>query len=120
MVFFARLACPAVDAVEGKPDSVDVDERQQNNDEPDEHAGATEVAVSQGGGGEGDEDLEQAAPKRLFGVEVPEDYIAGGEKDGHEEETDEHGGSVEENWAKVTFRSRSCYFLSRTYERGKA
>ena len=30
MVFFATLAGPAVDAVEGKPDGVDVDERQQN------------------------------------------------------------------------------------------
>ena len=93
MVFFAGLSCPAVDAMEGKPDSVDVDERQQNDDEPDEHAEATEVAVSQSGGGQGDEGLEQAAPKRLFGVEVPEDDIAGSEKDGHEEETDEHGRS---------------------------
>ena len=34
MVFFATLAGPAVDAVEGKPDGVDVDERQQNDGEP--------------------------------------------------------------------------------------
>ena len=118
MVFFAGLACPAVDAMEGKPDGVDVDERQQNDDEPDEHAEATEVAVSQSGGGQGDEDLEQAAPKGLFGVEMPEDDIAGSEKDGHEEEADEHGGSVKENRMEAALWSRSC-FASRTYEPGK-
>ena len=95
--------------MEGKPDGVDVDERQQNDDEPDEHAEATEVAVSQSGGGQGDEDLEQAAPKGLFGIEGPEDDIAGSEKDGHEEETDEHGGSVKENRVEAAFRSRSCF-----------
>src|SRR5215470_207237 len=119
MVFFAGLACPPVNAMEGKPDSVDVDERQQNDDEPDEHAEATEVAVSQSGGGQGDEGLEQAAPKRLFGVEVPEDDIAGSEKDGHEEETDEHGGSVEENRVEAAFQRRSC-FASPTFERGES
>lgn len=67
MVFLAGLAGPAVDAVEGKPDGVDVDERQQNDAKPDEHTEATEVAPSQSGDGKGDEDLEQAAPQRLFG-----------------------------------------------------
>ena len=109
MVFFAGLACPAVDAMEGKPDGVDIDEWQQNDDEPDEHAKATEVAVSQSGGGQGDEGLEQAPPKRLFGVEVPEDDIADSEKDGHEQETDEHEASVEENRFGEAFRSRSCF-----------
>ena len=50
------------------------------------------------------EDLEQAAPQRQFGIEVPEGDVAGGEEDGHEEETDEHGGSVEENRV-AAFRS---------------
>jgi|SRR5215471_2557620 len=97
MVFFAGLACPAVDAMKGKPNGVNVDERQQNDDEPDEHAETTEVAISHSGGAQGDEGLEQSAPKSLFRVEVPENDIADSEKDGHEEETDEHGCSVEEN-----------------------
>ena len=97
MVFFAGLARPSVDAMDGKPDGVDVNERQHNDDEPDEHAEATEVAISQSGGDQGDESLEQAAPRGPCGVEVPEDDSAGSEKDGHEEKTDEHGGSVEEN-----------------------
>jgi len=93
--------------MEGQPDSVDVDERQQNDDEQEEHAEATEVAKGQSGGGQGEEDLEQAAPKRLVGVEVPEDDIAGSEKDSHEQETDEHEGSLEENRLKRRFVVKS-------------
>jgi hypothetical protein len=52
MIFFSGLAGPAVDAVEGKPDGVDVDERQQNDAKPDEHTEATEVAPSQSGDGQ--------------------------------------------------------------------
>lgn len=100
MVFFTWLAGPAVDAVERKPDSVDVDKRQQNDAKPNEDPEATEVAPSQSGDGEGDEHLEQAAPQRLFGIEVPEGDIASGEEDGHEKKTNEDGGSVEENRVK--------------------
>ena len=105
MVFFTGLAGPAVDAVEGKPDSVDVDERQQKDTKPNEDTDATEVAPSQSGDGEGDENLEQAAPQRLLGIEVPEGDVAGGEEDGHKKKTDEHGGSVEENRVEAAFRS---------------
>ena len=67
MVFLAGLAGPAVDAVEGKPDGVDVDERQQNDAKPDEHTEATEVAPSQSGDGKGDEDLSRRRHRGCLG-----------------------------------------------------
>jgi len=62
MIFLARLARPPVDAVKGKPDGVNVNEREQDDDEPDDHTEATEVAPSQGSDGQRDDDLQEAAP----------------------------------------------------------
>ena len=51
---------------------------------------------NQSGEGQADDDLEQATPQGLVGLEVPKGDVASGEKDGHEDETDEHTGSVGE------------------------
>jgi len=104
MIFLARLARPPVDAVEGKPDGVDVDEREQDDDEPDDYTETTKVAPSQGGDDQRDDDLEQAAPYGLFGIEVPEGNVARGEEDGHKEEAEEHGSSLEENPLEAAFQ----------------
>ena len=56
---------------------------QQNDAKPDEHTEATEVAPSRGGDGQGDDDLQEATPQRLFGVEMPEGDVASSQEDGH-------------------------------------
>lgn len=72
VILFLWFAGPAVHAVPGKPDSMNVDYREHRDTEPDQDAGSPEIVRKDGGYDERRDYLQHAAPDRESRIEVPE------------------------------------------------